>query len=166
MLASVVVISKNNVIGCENNLVFNIPEDLKRFKKVTSSGSGIMIMGRKTFESLPGILPNRHHIVLTTNSNYDVANSDKVSIITNIDEIIKKYADSEEEVFIIGGGQIYNKLMPYTNKLYITLVDKEVEGDTFFPELNYSEFDVVYQSEDIYSETENCTYKYIDYLKK
>ncbi len=166
MLASIVVVSKNNVIGCENNLVFNIPEDLKRFKKVTSSGSGIMVMGRKTFDSLPGILPNRHHIILTTNANYDVANSDKVSIVTDIDEIIKKYADSEEEVFIIGGGQVYNKLMPYTKKLYITLVDKDAKGDTFFPEIDYSQFDVVYQSDDIFSETENCTYKYVDYLRK
>ncbi len=167
MLSSVVVISKNNVIGCENGLVFNIPEDLKRFKEITSGGSGIMIMGRKTFDSLPGILPNRHHIILTNNKDYTVPNNNgKVEVVTDINEIIEKYSKCEEEVFIIGGGQIYEKLMPYTKKLYITYVDKEAKGDTFFPKIQEDLYNEVYKSEDIYTKNEDCNYYHVDLLKK
>lgn len=167
MLSSIVVVSKNNVIGCENDLVFNIPEDLKRFKEITSSGSGIMIMGRKTFESLPGVLSNRTHIIITNNKEYSVTGSkEKVEIATDIDELIKKYENSADEVFIIGGGQIFEKLMPYTKKHYITYVDKDAVGDTFYPKMDLTQFQIEYQSDDIFSETENCTYKYVNYIKK
>lgn len=167
MLASIVIISKNNVIGCENDLVFNIPEDLKRFKEITSSGSGIMVMGRKTFESLPGVLPNREHIIITNNADYEVPKSkEKVEVITNIDEVINRYANTEDEVFLIGGGQIFEKLMPYVKKHYITYVDKDAVGDTFYPEIDTNLYIEDYRSENIYSQTENCTYQYVNYIKK
>lgn len=165
MLSSIVIVAKNNVIGCENGLVFNIKEDLKRFKEITSGKT--VILGRKTFESLPFVLPNRHHIILTHNENYKTKPSkEKIDIVTNIDDIIKEYAKSEQEVFVIGGGAIYNKLMPYTKKLYITYVDKDAIGDTLFPEINENEFELIRKSEDMFSQTEKCTFHYSDYLRK
>ncbi len=167
MLASVVVVSSNDVIGCDNDLVFNIKEDLKRFREITSSGSAIMIMGRKTFESLPRVLPDRKHIILTHNKDYAPKGAnERVEVITDIDEIIKRYADTEEEVFVIGGGVIFEALMPYTKKHYITYVNKEAKGDTFFPEFDKSKFDIVYKSEDHFADVEDCTYYYVDYLMK
>ncbi len=155
------------MIGCDCDLVFDIKEDLKRFREITSSGSAIMVMGRKTFESLPGILPDRHHIILTKNKDYTVKNAnERVEILTDINEVIKRYADTNEEVFVIGGGVVFDELMPYTKKHYITYVDKEAKGDTFFPEFDKSDFDIVFESEKHYADIEDCTYYYVDYLKK
>ncbi len=163
MLSIIVNISKNNVIGCDKDLIFNIKEDLQRFKKITSHTT--VIMGRKTFESLPFVLPNRHHIILTTDKNYKAPQSkEQIDIVQDINEIIEKYENSPEEVFVIGGGVVYNALLPYTKKLYITHVDKEVEGDTFFPDLNLNNYEIVNRSENIFSETEQCNFYYCDYL--
>lgn len=165
MLSSIVIVSKNNVIGCNGNLVFNIKEDLKRFKELTTNHK--VIMGRKTFESLPFVLPNRHSIILTSNKNYSIKETnEKVSIIHDINEIINNYSDCEEEVFLVGGGTLYSNLMDYTSKLYITNVDKEVEGDTFFPDIDLNKFKFLNQSEKLFSETEQCNYSYIEYTKK
>ncbi len=167
MLCSVVIVSKNNVIGCENDLVFDIKEDLKRFREITSSGSGIMVMGRKTFESLPGILPNRKHVIITKNKDYTVPNAkDQIEIVTDINEVIEKYAKIDEEVFVIGGGQIFDLLNPYTDKHYITYVDKDAVGDTFFEPIDLQEFDLIKKSENIYADVEDCTYYYADFLRK
>ncbi len=167
MLASVVVISSNNVIGCDGDLVFDIKEDLKRFREITSSSSAIMVMGRKTFESLPGILPDRQHIILTNNENYTIEKAnDRVEILTDINEVIERYADTDEEVFVIGGGVIFEELMPHTKKHYITYVNKDAKGDTFFPKFNEEDFDVVFKSEEYYADVEDCTYYYVDYLQK
>ncbi len=167
MLCSVVVVSKNNVIGCENDLVFNIKEDLKRFKEITSKESATMIMGRKTFESLPGILPNRKHVIITKNKDYFVPNSNgQVEIVTDVNEIINKYAKTKEEVFVIGGGQIFDLLNPYTDKHYITYVDKEAVGDTFFNPMDLEKFELIEKSENHYADIEDCNYYYADYLRK
>lgn len=164
MISSIVIVSKNNVIGCENDLVFDIKEDLKRFKEITQNHT--IIMGRKTFDSLPFVLPNRHHIILTNNKNYISPESkEKITVINDINEIISMYANSEEEVFLIGGGVIFELLMPYINKHYITHVDKEAIGDTFYPKMDYSQFTIVNKSDILYSQSEQCDYYYIDYVK-
>ena len=100
MISIIVAISKNNVIGKDNKLLWNIPEDLKHFKEITLNSK--IIMGRKTFESLPGILPKRQHIILTKNKNYKV-NSKEVKIVYDFKTIISDFYDSDEEVFVIGG---------------------------------------------------------------
>ncbi len=165
MLASVVIVAKNNVIGCENGLVFDIKEDLKHFKNITSGGT--VVMGRKTFEALPFVLPNRHHVIITTNKDYKVPESkEQIDVITDINEVIEKYANCEEEVYLIGGGMIYEKLMPHTKKHYITHVNKEAIGDTFFPVIDMDKYDIINQSEEMYSEKEDCTFYYCDYLMK
>ncbi|SHK49303.1 dihydrofolate reductase [Clostridium cavendishii DSM 21758] len=133
MLSIIVAVSANNVIGANNKLLWHISEDLKRFKTITTGHK--IIMGRKTFESLPSILPNRHHIVITKDTNFKV-DDERVTVIHDINDIIKEYENSNEETFIIGGGQIYKQLLPYAKKIYLTKLNKSYEGDTYFPEID------------------------------
>lgn len=155
----IVAIAYNNAIGKDNKLLWNIPEDLKRFKSITTGKT--IIMGRKTFESLPGILPNRHHIVITHNNNY-ICNNPNVTVITDINKLIDKYVNSEEEVIIIGGAHIYNILFPYCKKIYLTKVYNSYDGDTFL-DIDFSSFTPYYTSERLLSTKDNIYYQFIDY---
>lgn len=155
----IVAIAYNNAIGKDNKLLWNIPEDLKRFKSITTGKT--IIMGRKTFESLPGILPNRHHIVITHNNNY-ICNNPNVTVITDINKLIDKYVNSEEEVIIIGGAHIYNILFPYCKKIYLTKVYDSYDGDTFL-DIDFSSFTPYYTSERLLSTKDNIYYQFIDY---
>lgn len=159
MLSIIVAKANNNIIGGNNKLLWHLSKDLKRFKEITTGNT--IIMGRKTFESLPKILPNRHHVVITSNKDFKV-DSDRVTIVNNIEEIVDKYKDSVEEAFIIGGGEIYNILLPYTNKLYLTRIYKDFEGDTYFPNIDLSNWEVSYKSEVFSDEEENLTYDFIN----
>lgn len=163
MLSIIVATASNNAIGKDNNLLWHISEDLKRFKEITSGHK--ILMGRKTFESLPGILPNRPHIVLTRDNNFKV-NSDKVTVIHNLDEVINNYKDSDEEIFIIGGGEIYNLLMPYANKLYLTKIKKEFDADTYFPQIDINEWEVIHKSDDKTDEKSGLIFEFIDFIRK
>ncbi|AQS12134.1 dihydrofolate reductase [Clostridium saccharobutylicum] len=163
MLSIIVAIAKNNVIGKDNKLIWHISEDLKRFKSITSGKS--MIMGRKTFESLPGILPNREHIILTRDKNFKV-DSDKVKVVNNLDTLIEKYSNCEDEVFVIGGAEIYKQLLPYAHKLYLTKIDTDFEGDTYFPQINYDEFKSEFTSEKFTDEKNGLNYTFINLIRK
>lgn len=158
MLSIIVAKSKNNVIGKDNKLIWNIPDDLKRFKKLTTNHT--IIMGRKTFESLGRVLPNRKHIVLTNDENYTVDNPN-VQIIHDVEEL-SKYEEDNQEHFVIGGAMIYKLLLPKCNKLYITEVDEEFEGDTFFPEIKQDEWKIV-KKETGPQDDNTFKYYYIDY---
>jgi dihydrofolate reductase len=163
MLSIIVAKSNNNIIGGNNKLLWHLSKDLKRFKEITTGNT--IIMGRKTFESLPKVLPNRHHVVITSNKNFKI-DSESVTIVNNIEEIVDKYKDSVEEAFIIGGGEIYNLLLPYTNKLYLTRIHKDFEGDTYFPNIDLSNWEVSYKSEVFSDEEEDLTYDFIDLIRK
>lgn len=162
MISIIVAKASNNVIGGDNKLLWHISEDLKRFKEITSGHT--IIMGRKTFESLPKVLPNRHHIVITRDKNFKV-DSEDVTIINDISDVISRFKDTEEEAFIIGGGEIYKTLIPYTKKLYLTRVYKDFEGDTSFPVINYDEWKIVNKSEIKVNEKYNLNYDFIDLEK-
>ncbi|MBX4261970.1 dihydrofolate reductase [Clostridium estertheticum] len=136
MLTFIVAIGDNFAIGKNNDLLWHISKDLKRFKQITSGNT--IIMGRKTFESLPGILPSRHHIVITQNKDF-VINDERVTIFNSKEELFAFMKDSEE-YFVIGGGAIYTLLLPYCNKIHLTKVHKEYNADIFFPKLDYSEW--------------------------
>ena len=109
MLSIIVAIAKNNVIGKDNKLIWHLPEDLKRFKRLTTGHN--IIMGRKTFESLGRVLPNRKHIVLCNDMKLDI-NDENVEIVDSIDKL-KQYEEAEEENFVIGGATIYKLLLPF-----------------------------------------------------
>ena len=163
MISIIVATAQNNIIGGDNKLLWHISEDLKRFKKITSHNT--IIMGRKTFESLPGVLPNRKHVILTRDKNYSVDNPN-FEIIHSKEEIINRFKDSPVEVFIIGGGQIYNEFLPYADKLYLTKVLKDFEGDTSFPHVDENEWSVDYSSEILTNEKDGLQYQFIDLIKK
>lgn len=162
MFSIIVAVSKNNMIGKDNSIPWFIPEDLKRFKEITMGKK--MIMGRKTFESLPGVLPGRKHIILTRNKDYKVDN-ENVEVYYDFDDLINKFKDSEEEIFIIGGSEIYNKFYKHANKLFLTEVDLEVDGDTTFPIIDLNEWNLVNSSSKNISKS-NIAYIYKDFTRK
>lgn len=134
-LSIIAAIGLNNEIGKDNQLLWHISSDLKRFKKLTTGHT--IVMGRKTFESLKnGPLPNRRNIVLTRNSQFDFAD---VEVIHDVDEL-KNIVGSEEEVFIIGGEDIFKQFLPFTDYLYLTLVNGNFDADAYFPAFNKCEW--------------------------
>lgn len=126
------IASENRALGKNNRLIYHIPEDLKRFKEITSGHP--IIMGRKTFESIGQPLPNRTNIIITRDLEYYV---EGVEVVHSLDEALKE-AEGTDEVFIIGGGQIYQEAISKADKLYLTVVEGNPDADTFFPD--YSEF--------------------------
>jgi len=161
MLSTIVAIAKNNVIGKDNKLIWHLPEDLKRFKNITSGK--VIIMGRKTFESLGRVLPNRKHVVLCNDMEMNIDN-ENVEILNSIDKL-DKYINSEEECFVIGGATIYKLLMPYVEKLYITRINQEFEGDVYFPEIDEQIWKEVAREKGIKNDENPYDYEYITYKK-
>ncbi len=162
MLSIIVAVAKNNVIGKDNKLIWHLPEDLKRFKQLTTGHT--IIMGRKTFESLGRVLPNRKHIVLCNDANLKVEN-ENVEVIDSI-QLLESYINSEEENFVIGGATIYKLLMPYANKMYITKINEEFEGDVYFPEIKEEEWKIIEEQKGIKNEENPFDYEYVTYVKK
>lgn len=162
MISIIVAIAKDNVIGKDNKLLWHISEDLKRFKRITTNKK--MIMGRKTFESLPGVLPNREHIIITRDKTFNV-DSENVTISYDLDSLIKKYSKAEDEIFVIGGAEIYKQFLPHADKLYLTKIDEAFEGDTYFPEIDYNNFNTEYTSEQFTDEKNGLHYTFINLVK-
>jgi len=162
MISIIVAIAQNDVIGKDNKLLWHISEDLKRFKRITTNKK--MIMGRKTFESLPGILPNREHIVVTRDKNYTV-DSNQVTIVHDLNPLLDKYSSCEEQIFVIGGAEIYKQLLPYAQKLYLTKIGTSFEGDTYFPKINYNDYKTEYISEQFTDEKSGLNYTFIDLVR-
>lgn len=127
MIKIIVATSKNRVIGNNNELIWKLSSDLKRFKELTTGHS--VVMGRKTYESIGRPLPNRRNIIITRNLEYEVEGCEMVS---SLEEALLL---TNNDCFIIGGGEIYKQSLEVADKIYLTLVHKEFEGDTTFPEL-------------------------------
>lgn len=160
-ISAIAIITRNRVLGNNNSLLFHISDDLKRFKKITSGHP--VIMGRKTFESKQidkRPLPGRLNIVVSRNNTYL---REDVLVCKSLNEAILKAKENDpDEIFIIGGGQIYREALPYVDRLYLTVVDKEGAGDTYFPD--YSDFTKV-----IYKESrrvDNLSYFFLELEKK
>ena len=130
MIILIAAISKNNEIGKSNQLLWHLPDDFKRFKTLTTGH--YIIMGRKTFESFPKPLPNRTHIIITRQKNYAVENC---IVVPSLEEALK-VCPKNEDIYIIGGGEIYKQSIDFADKLEITLVDNDFEADAFFPEID------------------------------
>ena len=133
-ISIIVAHSKNMVIGKGNDLIWEIPDDHARFKKITMGHP--VVMGKKTWESIPEKfrpLPGRANFIITRDSSYSAPGA---TVTTSIENALAsaRQAPGNEEIFVVGGGEIYKAALPFTDRLYITMVDKEVEGDTFFPE--------------------------------
>ena len=140
-ISIIVAKSRNNVIGSEGNLPWHIPEDLKKFKSITMGKP--MIMGRSTFESIGKALPGRKNIVMTRDKDYQ---ADGISIAHTLEEALS-LCEQAKEIMIIGGGEIYKLFFDIVNRLYLTNVEKYIDGDVFFPEIDLSKWNVIKKEE-------------------
>ncbi len=156
----IVAAAENNAIGKDNDLIWSLPNDLKRFKKLTSGHS--IIMGRKTFDSFPGLLPNRKHIVISRNKN--ISFSDEVTVVNNFEDAIRETGD-DENPFIIGGGQIYKLAMDLGDKIELTRVHEKFKADTFFPKIDEDKWELVNEEFNEKDERHQFSFTYKTYIK-
>lgn len=162
MLSIIVAKGKNNIIGKENKLLWTLPADMQRFRELTTGH--VIIMGRKTFESIGRVLPNRKHIIFSQNPDFKVED-ENVEIVHSMLQI-QQYIEDENENFVIGGAMIYNLLMPYVTKMYVTEIDKDFEGDTVFPRINTGVWQEVSREDGPKDEENDFKYQYVVYKRK
>jgi dihydrofolate reductase len=161
MISIIVAVSEDNGIGKGNDLLWHLPEDMKRFKKLTTGNT--VIMGRKTWESLPRKpLSNRKNIVITDIPGETFEGAEPAISIHDAISICRR----DEEIFIIGGGSIYRQFMPLADRLYITHVHKKTEADVFFPDIDPKIWKVVEQEEFKANDSEGISYTYVIYERK
>lgn len=140
MLTLIAATSTNNALGKDNQLVWHLPDDFKRFKALTSGH--YIILGRKTFESFPKPLPNRTHVIITRNKNYEAPEG--CIVVSSLEKAIE-VCPKNEEIFIIGGGEIYKQSIDIADKVELTRVHTIVDADTFFPEVDPKKWKVIFE---------------------
>jgi dihydrofolate reductase len=142
MISLIVAMSRNRVIGKQGELPWHLPEDLQHFKKITEGHT--VIMGRKTYESIPAKyrpLPHRVNIVISRTMGVQ----DSITVVRSVEDAIRKGKERGKDVFIIGGGTIYQQALPFVETMYISFVDKEIEGDTYFPAYDESAWETIHR---------------------
>lgn len=127
-IALIAALANNRVIGIENRLPWHLPDDLQHFKQLTLGKP--IIMGRKTWESLPGLLPGRRHIVISRNLDYQAEGAE---VYNSIDQVLDAVPE-EQDVLVVGGARLYQQMLPLADMMYLTLVDADIQGDAFFPQ--------------------------------
>ncbi|RLJ16919.1 type 3 dihydrofolate reductase [bacterium endosymbiont of Escarpia laminata] len=147
--------AENRVIGRNNQLPWHLSADLQHFKRLTLGKP--IVMGRKTWESLPGLLPKRQHIVVTGNRDY---RAEGALVVHSIDEAVAAAGDAQE-IMIVGGGAFYAQMLPQADRLYLTLVHMEVEGDAWFPEFDLSAWREVRREDFSADEKNRFAYSFI-----
>jgi len=157
-LSLIVAIAKNNVIGINNSLPWYLPEDLKRFRTLTTGHH--IIMGRKTYESLGRLLPGRTTVIVTRNKNYKLEGA----LIAHSLEAAVELCKNDTEAFVIGGAELYQDGLKLSNKLYITEVDLTVEGDAFFPAVDLGQWQET--SREVHTSAQGLSFSYITYTRK
>ena len=160
-ISIIVAVAENYAIGKDNDLLWHISDDLKRFKKITIGHR--LIMGKNTYLSLPvRPLPNRTSIVITD----DPSDKFEGCIMAYSIEDAMKNCSSDEECFIIGGGSVYRQFMPMADKLYITRVQRSYEADTFFPEIDESEWELIEQEDHTDEENNSLPFSFQIYIRR
>lgn len=137
MITLIAAAAENNALGKDNAMLWHLPDDFKRFKEITTGHH--IIMGRKTFESFPKPLPNRTHVIITRQKGY----APEGCIVVDSMENAIAACPKEEDIFIIGGGEIYNLGMPFADIIELTRVHESFEADAFFPEINRNEWELI-----------------------
>lgn len=165
VISMIAAVATNQVIGKDNDLVWRLPDDMKYFMETTKNH--FVIMGRKNYESIPHKyrpLPNRTNIIITKQKNYQAPDC----IITNTIEEALDYCNehNQEEVFVIGGGQIYAQSLPLAHKLYITEVKEYFEGDTFFPEFDQRQWDELSRKHHNIDDRHKHAFDFVIYKRK
>lgn len=159
MITLIAAAAENNALGKDNQLVWHLPDDFKRFKQITSGH--YIIMGRKTFESFPKPLPNRTHVIITRQKNYNV---DGCIVVNSIEDAIK-VCPIDEEVFIIGGADIYNQSIDFADKIELTKVHANFEADAFFPEINLNHWKLIFEEKHVQDEKHNFDFTFQTFVK-
>jgi len=160
MIIMIAAAAENNALGKNNELVWHLPNDFKRFKSLTSGHH--IIMGRKTFESFPKPLPNRTHIVITRQDNY---HPEGCIVVNSIEKAIALCPENDTS-FIIGGGEIYSLGLPYTDKIEITRVHHSFEADAFFPEIDTNDWEEIHTEFNPKDDKHLYDYTYQTFVKK
>jgi dihydrofolate reductase len=160
MIIMIAAASENNALGKNNELVWHLPNDFKRFKNLTSGHH--IIMGRKTFESFPKPLPNRTHIVISRQENY---NPEGCIVVNSMEEAIA-VCPSDKPTYIIGGGEIYNLGIPFSDKIELTRVHHAFEADAFFPEINPKDWEIILSEHQPKDDKHRFDYTYQTYVRK
>ena len=163
MIAVIVAMARNGAIGKDNDLLWHISADLKRFKALT--GGHTVLMGRRTYDSLPKKpLPNRKHLILTSDAGYPVPEGgQRLAGVAACQAYFA--AHPSEDIFIIGGGQVYKQLLPYADRLYLTEVQADFEADTFFPAIEAAHWRVTEEGVWTLDENSGLTYRFVDYIR-
>jgi dihydrofolate reductase len=154
----IVAVANNGVIGVNNTLPWHVPEDLKRFRALTMGHH--IIMGRKTYESLGRLLPGRTTVIVSRNRGYQVEGA---VVVHSLEEAMH-FCQKDEELFLIGGAQLYQEGLKLVNKLYITRVDIEVHGDAFLPEIDWHAWTLIEKKDHL--STSGLAYSDLTYLRK
>lgn len=162
MITIIAAASENNILGKDNDLIWHLPKDFKRFKELTSGH--FIIMGRKTFESFPKPLPNRTHIIITRDISYSDSLPESCFAFKSIEEGLR-FCENQENIFIIGGGEIYKQMMDISDKIELTRVHTDVEGDTLFPEID-NKWELVEEVKIEKDEKHLYDFTYLTYIKK
>lgn len=152
--------AENNALGKDQDLLWHLPDDFKRFKKLTTGHH--IIMGRKTFETFPKPLPNRTHVVVTRNKNYCPQNA----IVVHSMEEALAFSANDEQPFIIGGGEIYNLGLPYADKIELTRVHVSLQADAFFPELDLSQWKPIQEEHHPADARHDYAFTYVTYVRQ
>ncbi|WP_066061270.1 dihydrofolate reductase [Neobacillus soli] len=161
MISFVVAMDENRVIGKDNQLPWYIPEDLKFFKRVTIGHP--IAMGRKTHESIGRALPGRENIIITRQQGY---HSEGCTVFYSIEDFVKYCHEQNDEIFVIGGAEIFNETFEHVDRLYVTLIQEAFAGDTFFPEFNLELWDLLSCEKGIKNEKNPYDYEFRLYERK
>ncbi len=160
MITLIAAAAENNALGKDNQLIWHLPDDFKRFKQITSGH--YIIMGRKTFESFPKPLPNRTHVIITRQKDYTV---EDCIVVNSIEEAIA-ISPKEEDVFIIGGAEIYNQSIDFADKIELTRVHANFEADAYFPEIDTTKWKIDFEEFHTKDEKHTFDFTFQTFIKK
>ncbi|WP_347156452.1 dihydrofolate reductase [Pontibacter chitinilyticus] len=161
MIALVVAVAENNVIGKDNQLIWHLPADLKHFKQITMGHP--ILMGRKTYESIGKPLPGRTSLIITTQMGYTAADC---IVVHTLQEAFEKALELDEQVYLIGGAEIYKQALPQVDTIYLTRLHHQFEGDTYFPELHENEWQVVSEEKHAPDEKNKYSYSFLELRRR
>jgi dihydrofolate reductase len=159
-ISLIVAMASNRVIGLNNKMPWHLSADLKKFKKITM-GSPIL-MGRKTYESIGRPLPGRTNIIISRNLDYQ---QDGCLVFNDLNAALKKIGENTVEIFIIGGSDLYQSILPVANTIYLTLINQEFQGDTFFPEIDFNDWSEVEREDIIDDYDADFNYSFLKFEK-
>ncbi|OGT87452.1 MAG: dihydrofolate reductase [Gammaproteobacteria bacterium RIFOXYA12_FULL_61_12] len=160
LISLIAAMSENRVIGRDNRLPWHLPADLQHFKKLTLGKP--IIMGRKTWESLPGLLPERNHIVLSRNRRYQ---AEGAILVRDLEKAVMA-AGEVAEIFIVGGATIYEQALATANRIYLTLIHAQIEGDAFFPRLDEGRWRLVLREDHPANGKNPLPYSFLNYERR